>query len=92
MAMDQVKRIGSSTTGALSTTLDKTLPNGWVFSISNEVYMDNQGNQYENIGVPVDYELNYSRDRQTFFRTVLDDLEVDKQNILKAVHQLNRVH
>ena len=46
-----------------------------VFSISNEIYMDHEGNNYENIGVPVNHELNYSRDRQTFFRRVLNDLD-----------------
>lgn len=39
--------------GAMSTTLDKTLPIGWNFC-------------YGNIGISVDFELNYSRDRQTF--------------------------
>lgn len=86
MAMDNVKRIGSATSGAMSTSLEKALPNGWVFAISNEIYMDNNGNNYENIGVPVDYELNYPKDRQTFFRSVANDLEADKNNILKAIN------
>lgn len=90
MAMDHVQRIGSASSGAMSTALEKTLPNGWAFAISNEVYMDNDGNCYENIGVPVDYELQYSRDRQTFFRSVVNDLEADKQAILKAIEALNQ--
>lgn len=85
MAIPHMQRIGSATQGALSTALEKTLPNGWVFSISNEVYMDTQGNSYENIGVPVDYEIAYPEDRQTFFRSVMNDLEGDKQAILEAV-------
>ena len=85
MAMKDVKRIGSSTSGAMSTALEKSLPNGWQFSISNEVYMDNQGINYENTGIPVDFELNYSTDRQTFFRSVVIDLEADKAKILKAI-------
>jgi len=88
MAMDNVKRIGAPTAGALSTALEKKLPNGWSFSISNEVYMDNTGVNYENVGVPVDYEINYSRDRQDFFRSVVDDLEADKQSILNAIKEL----
>jgi len=83
-----LKRIGSHTQGALSTALEKTLPNGWVFSISNEIYMDNHGNSYENIGIPVDYELNYPDDRQTFFRSVANDIEKDKEHILNAIKTL----
>ena len=85
MSMENVKRIGSATSGAMSTALEKTLPNGWSFAISNEVYRDNNGKSYENIGVPVDYNLNYPNVRQTFFRSVVNDLNTDKQNILNAI-------
>lgn len=88
-AMDHVKRMGSPTSGAMSTALEKELPKGWDFSISNEIYMDNQGNCYENIGIPVDFDLQYPRDRQTFFRNVANDLEGDKQDILKAIEAIN---
>lgn len=88
-AMPHVKRIGSTTEGATSTTLDKVLPNGWEFSISSEVYMDNKGKCYENIGIPVDYELNYSRDRQAFFRSVVNDLEKDRKTILGVIERID---
>jgi len=88
MAMDNAHRIGSRTTGAMSTALEKKLPNGWTFSISNEVYMDNNGQNYENVGVPVDYELNYPRDRQEFFRSIVNGLETDKLSIVKAIEEL----
>ena len=52
--------------------------------------MDNSGKQYENVGIPVDYDLNYSFDRQTFFRSVVNDLEADKRNILEAIDALNK--
>lgn len=90
MAMQNVKRIGSTTSGAMSTALEKKLPNGWSFAISNEIYMDNNGKPYENIGVPVNYELNYPNERQTFFRSVVNDLEADKQNILKTISKLEK--
>ena len=90
MPIAHVKRIGSATLGALSTSLDKRLPNGWLFSISNEVFMDNNGEYYENVGVPVDYELSYPRDRQAFFRSVVDDLDGDLTEILLAVEELGR--
>lgn len=85
-----LKRIGSHTNGAISDALQKTLPNGWHFSLSNEVYTDNNDKCYENIGVPVDFEMNYPKDRQTFFRSVANDLEKDRQNILKAIEELQR--
>lgn len=90
MKLNNLKRIGSHTNGAISDALQKTLPNGWYFSVSNEIYTDNNDKFYENIGVPVHYELNYPNDRQTFFRSVADDLEKDKKNILKAINELHR--
>ena len=90
ISMDHVYRIGSRTAGAMSTALEKILPNGWKYSISNEIYMDNKGSNYENHGIPVDIELDYPVDRQTFFRYVVNDLENDKQKILNAIKELNK--
>lgn len=72
----------------LSDAIQKKLPDGWYFSLSNEVYTDNRGVCYESVGIPVDYELNYREGRQTFFRNVANDLEQDKQCILKAIKEL----
>tara|TARA_R110001592_G_scaffold10151_11_gene52964 strand:+ start:2798 stop:4201 length:1404 start_codon:yes stop_codon:yes gene_type:complete len=88
MEITQLKRIGSRTNGAISDALQKTLPNGWHFSLSNEVYTDINDKFYENIGIPVDFELNYPDDRQTFFRSVAQGLEKDKLNILNAIEKL----
>ncbi len=88
MEMVNVKRIGSPTAGAMSSALEKRLPNGWLFCISNEIAKDNNGNFYENKGVPPDYKLDYPSDIQTFFRSVANDLEKDKQDILKAIEML----
>ncbi len=89
MSIPHIKRIGSATEGAMSTTLDKKLPNGWDFTVSSEVYRDNTGRYYENIGVPVDYELYYIRgNRQDFFRSVVNNLDKDKKEILKAIQNL----
>ena len=90
MAFEHIKRIGAPTMGATSTALEKTLPNGWSFAISNEIYMDTQGLNYENKGVPVDYELPYPKDRQTFFRKVVNDLDGDKNAILRAIDDLSK--
>ena len=88
LELKQIKRIGSRTYGALSDALQKKLPNKWYFSLSNEVYTDNNNVCYESKGIPVDYELNYTENRQTFFRSVANDLEQDKQRVLKAIKEL----
>ena len=88
MELNNIKRIGSHTNGALSDALQKTLPNGWNFSLSNEVFTDNNDKFYENIGIPVDFELNYPEDRQTFFRGVANDLDLDKQSVMNAIRKL----
>jgi C-terminal processing protease CtpA/Prc len=88
MELKNFKRIGSRTNGAMSDALQKTLPNGWSFSLSNEIYTDNDSTCYENIGIPVNFELNYPKDRQTFFRRIADDLENDKKDILNAINEL----
>jgi carboxyl-terminal processing protease len=90
LPLNHVKRIGSRTNGAISTALEKRLPNGWYFSISNEMYFDTNGICYENTGVPVDYEMNYPEDRQTFFRWVADNVTLDKQNILKVIDEFDQ--
>ncbi|WP_020571131.1 S41 family peptidase [Neolewinella persica] len=86
--LPNLRRIGSRTSGAISDALPKQLPNGWGFSLSNEVYLDKEGKCYENIGVPVDYELSYPADRQNFFRSVVSDLENDKRQILMAIDDM----
>lgn len=88
LELKHTKRIGSRTYGALSDALQKKLPNSWSFSLSNEVYTDNNNVCYESKGIPVDYELNYPENRQTFFRNVANDLEQDKQRVLKAIKEL----
>lgn len=88
LSLTHVKRIGASTEGAMSTTLDKKLPNGWDFTVSSEVFTDMNGAFYENRGVPPDYEIDYPRERQAFFRSVANDLEKDKRTILKAINDM----
>jgi carboxyl-terminal processing protease len=88
LEFSHVKRIGSKTNGAISTALEKRLPNGWYFSISNEMFLDNNGLCYENIGVPVDFEIDYPADRQAFFRWIEANSTLDKQNILRLIEEL----
>ena len=87
MVIPHVQRIGSHTQGALSTALEKYLPNGWYFSLSNEISRDLAGNLYENVGVPPDFELKYPGDRQEFFRWMADNLYPDRQRILSVIRE-----
>jgi len=85
LTMPHFTRMGMPTMGALSTALEKKLPNGWDFAISNEYYRTPSGNIYEYKGVPVDIMFNYPADRQEFFRSMLKHLDTDKEEILKAI-------
>lgn len=51
--------IGDRTAGVHSDTLDKTLPNGWEISISNEAFVAPDGTMYETVGVPPDLLVPY---------------------------------
>ena len=37
--------------------LIRIFPNGWGITLSNERYLNSQGKNYENIGLPVDHEF-----------------------------------
>lgn len=50
--LPDVTTIGTTTRGALSDILSKTLPNGWNFGLSNEIYRDSKGVCYEAVGIP----------------------------------------
>lgn len=50
-SLPNVTHIGEPTRGSLSDILDKTLPNGWAITLSNEVYTDHQGNLWEGPGI-----------------------------------------
>lgn len=47
-------QIGQPTRGSLSDRLEKVLPNGWGFSLSNEIYTDTRGRVFEVTGVTPD--------------------------------------
>lgn len=74
LSMPHVTRVGSRTEGVFSDILDRVLPNGWEFGLSSEVYLDNNGNNYEGVGIPPDVEIGYARDTQKFLHKVMDDL------------------
>lgn len=44
--------VGEPTQGILSDTLERHLPNGWFFTLSNELYHSYDGAIYEDVGIP----------------------------------------
>ncbi len=59
-ALPNVVHVGETTDGALSDELWKTLPNGWILSLSNEVYLDSDGKLWEGRGIPPEIPLAMS--------------------------------
>jgi carboxyl-terminal processing protease len=55
-ALPNVTLIGETTYGIFSNMLEKTLPNGWEFSLSNERYLSADNEDYEQIGIRPDIE------------------------------------
>jgi carboxyl-terminal processing protease len=51
---DHVTVIGEQTQGAFSDMLGKNLPNGFEFTLSNEIFSDLNNNLYEGKGLPTD--------------------------------------
>jgi len=74
LVLDHVTKIGSETEGVFSDILNKFLPNGWEFGLSNEVYHDTKGNNYEGIGIPADIDIAYSKNKQVFLSSIVEDL------------------
>lgn len=89
MALPQVIRIGGDTEGIFSDMLDKVLPNGWDYSLSNELYEDKEGNNYENIGIPPHHSMNYSRDSREMFSSLLADFNDGDHAIDLAIKLAN---
>lgn len=50
-ALPNVTHMGATTRGAMSDALEKSLPNGWRFTLSNEIYRAPNGEVYEARGI-----------------------------------------
>jgi len=90
LANTNFKRIGSTTEGIFSSTLDKELPNGWEYELSNEVYQDLNGKNYENIGISADYQLEYSTNKDIFLDQLSDDLKNKKDKAIDLALKLEK--
>lgn len=89
MSIPTITSIGSRTEGVFSDMLDKELPNGWEFSLSNEVYLDLEGNNYEGVGIPPAIEIGYPRPTQAFLEQIVADLITGDKAIEKALSKIN---
>lgn len=83
-------RIGSTTEGIFSSTLDKKLPNGWEYELSNEVYQDLNGNNYENVGISADIPLNYSQEKDSFLDELSAELSAKKDSAIETAIKLEK--
>jgi hypothetical protein len=52
-----VTSVGQNTQGVFSDVLDRKLPNGWIVSLPNEVYISKNGQTFDGTGVPPDVEV-----------------------------------
>ncbi|CAM2010703.1 S41 family peptidase [Acanthopleuribacter pedis] len=55
--LPRVTHLGEPTAGALSDSLGMVLPNGWQVNLSNEIYLDQNGEWHEFRGVPPEIEM-----------------------------------
>lgn len=65
MDFPNVKIIGERTAGMFSSMMGRKMPNGWEFSLSHEIHLAKDGNNYEGVGIPVDIEIANTKDNLT---------------------------
>lgn len=70
MVLPNVTRVGSATEGVFSDILGKSLPNGWEFGLSNEIYESAEGKDYENLGIPAQKEFPYPKETRAFYESL----------------------
>lgn len=60
--LPNVTLVGTPTYGSLSDSLGRLLPNGWLVSLSNEIYQSPNGEIFEVEGVPPDEFVEYDEE------------------------------
>ena len=88
LSLPNITRLGSPTRGIFSDELTKRLPNGWSFGLSNEVYLDLKGINYESLGISPNLELDYPSDQQTFLQGISEATTEDFNLILNAINPM----
>ena len=82
--------IGSTTEGVFSDILDKKLPNGWTYGLSNMIYESMESISYENIGITPDYIINYPTVSKDFYKYLLEDLKNGDDAIEKVINKMEK--
>jgi C-terminal processing protease CtpA/Prc len=82
------KKIGSNTAGIFSDILSKKLPNGWEYTLSNEIYESATGINYERFGIPADYKMDYSEKTTEFYTNLLEELNTEGDRAIEKVIEL----
>ena len=72
--LPQVTLVGTRTYGALSDAMGRLLPNGWLVSLSNEIYQSPSGEVFEAKGIPPAVEVKYD-DKLSFEENLERTLE-----------------
>lgn len=90
MANPNFTKIGSTTAGIFPSALDRKLPNGWKFSLSNEVYEDLKGTNYEQVGIPADFPFEYSKEKDKFLNQLAYGLKKKKDQAIELVIELEK--
>jgi C-terminal processing protease CtpA/Prc len=83
------KKIGSNTAGIFSDVLSKKLPNGWEYTLSNEIYESASGINYERIGIPADYKIEYSEKTTEFYKNLLEGIRTRGDRAIEKVIELS---
>ena len=78
-------RIGSHTEGIFSDILNKKLPNGWEYSLSNEIYEGPDGKSYEALGIAPHYNVEYPKRGYWFYRLFYENVGGKDEAIEKAL-------
>ena len=55
--------------------LDRKLPNGWEYSLSNEIYESMEGVSYEKVGIPPHHKIEYPKKTFWVFHQLQEDLK-----------------
>jgi len=83
--LPKVQRIGSNTAGVFSDVLDKRLPNGWNYGLSNEVYESPNNKNYEMIGISPDFKIDYEKGGFSFYEQLSNENDIGDIAIEKAI-------
>ena len=92
MSSPRVTRIGSATEGIFSDMLDRVMPNGWTYSLSNEVYQDLNLNNYESKGIPPHHDLGYPRDSREMYESLAEEMKNGDKAIEMALRLAKTNH